>query len=450
MEIKTVITHLLQGDSRSTKVKKNVLGSFIVKGITIMISMILVPLTIDYVSSELYGIWLTLATIISWMTLFDMGLGNGLKNKVAECVARYDWDKARRYISTTYVFFTIVFSLLSFGAWFLFQYVNWTSFLNISEEYQLLLVDVMRIVVVFFCLSMIVKIQTVVLQALQLNALSSAFDAIGQLLLLAVIFMLTITTQPSLKYLALAISACPLAVNIIVSIWMYGYKYKQLCPSWKLAESTLIKDVANLGVKFFIIQIAAIILFQTINVILLNVADADTVTEYNVIYKYISIPMMATSMVVGPFWTAFTDAYTLSDYPWMKRAYYKLLKIFIICIVILTVLVFLSPIVFKLWIGNRVIIHSSMVIAIAVYIGIMMWNNIHSTLINGTGRIKLQLYCCILSTILIIPIALWLGHMFGPIGVVVSVSLLNLPGSLFLYIQIFKIINNRASGIWNK
>ena len=68
----------LKGDSRSAKVKKNILGSFVVKGISILVSLILVPLTIGYVSSELYGIWLTLASVISWVALFDLGFGKRL------------------------------------------------------------------------------------------------------------------------------------------------------------------------------------------------------------------------------------------------------------------------------------------------------------------------------------------------------------------------------------
>ena len=440
----------LKGDSRSAKVRKNIFGSFFVKGFSICVSLILVPLTIGYVSSELYGIWLTLATIISWVALFDLGFGNGLRNKVAACIALGDWKKARSYVSTAYAYFAIAFIPLSLIIYIGCPFINWCSFLNIDSEYQGLLVSVMRIVIIFFSLSMIVKIQSTVLQALQMNALSSGIDAIGQLLVLIVTYILTLTTRPSLVYLAYAISASPLVINLFASTWLYGHKYKQLRPSFKLIDKTLVKDILNLGLNFFVIQIAVLVLYQTINIIISNVAGPESVTEYNVVYKYISIPLMATSIIVAPFWSAFTDAYTIGDYTWMKRAYSKLLRVFFIMAAVVVLLVVFYPIAFKYWLGDKVEIHLVMVLVVAAYVLILMWNTLHSALINGTGLIRISLITSLFCTIINIPLALWLGHLYGAIGVVSSVSILNFLTASFAYIQINKIINNRAYGIWNK
>lgn len=440
----------LAGGGRSFKVKKNILASFIVKGFTILVSLMLVPLTIGYISSELYGIWLTLATIISWATLFDMGFGNGLKNKVAECIALNNWEKARQYISTAYIYFAFIFSLVSIFLYWGCPFVDWTNLLNISEDYQTLLIKVMRIIIVFFCISMVVKVQSTVLEALQMNALSSAINALGQLLLLIVTYILTVSTKPSLVYLALAISVCPLVANIIASIWIYGYKFKKLSPSLSFVDKRLVKDVVQLGVNFFILQIAALILYQTINVIISHVAGPESVTEYNVVFKYISIPMMAMTIITAPFWAAFTDAYTIRDFDWMKRAYKKLLLCYAVFVGVLILLLVLSPFAFRFWLGDKVEIHFPVIIVVTIYVGIMMWNNLHSTLINGTGILKLQLYNCIISTLVNIPLALLLGYHYGAVGVVATVAALSVPGVIILYIQIRKIINNSLQGIWAK
>lgn len=445
-----MISFSITGDNRSIKVKKNIVGSFLVKGLSILISLILVPLTIGYVNNELYGIWLTLATIISWVTLFDMGFGNGLKNKVAECVALDDWEKARRYISTAYVYFFVIFALVSLFIYWGCSFIDWTALLNVPDEYLPLLIKVMRIVIIFFCISMVVKVQNTVLDALQMNALSAAINATGQFLLLIVTVLLTIMTKPSLVYLAIAISVSPLVVNIVASIWMYGYKYRRLRPSLSLADKRMVKDVINLGLNFFILQIAALILYQTINVIISYIAGPESVTEYNVVFKYISIPMMVMSIVTAPFWAAFTDAYTTKDFEWMRRVYHKLLICYMGFIGVLIVLLMISPIAFKLWLGDKVIIHPSMCIAVTFYVSIMMWNNLHSTLINGIGLVKLQLYSCVVSTVLNIPLALLFGRLFGAYGVVTSVTALSIPGLFIMYIQINKILNNSAQGLWAK
>ena len=440
----------MKAELRSKTIKRNIFASFFIKGIVILISLVLIPLTIGYVSSELYGIWLTLATIISWAGLFDLGFANGLKNKVAESIAQDDWSKAQRQVSTAYFFFSVVFIPVCAFVYFGCSIVDWPKLLNVSSHYGLLLIDVIRLVIIFFGVNMIIKIQNVVLQALQLNALASFFDAIGQLLTLFGVWILTQTTAPSLLYLAVTISLCPIIVNLFASFWIYGIKFKKLRPSYKFVVRSYIGDILTLGVNFFVLQIAVLVLYQTMNIIISNVAGPDAVTEYNVIYKYMSVPLMCTSIISAPFWSAFTDAFTQKDYVWMKKAYHKLISIFFLLVMFVFILIIIYPFIFDLWLGNKVVIHFSMIIGVAVYVVIMMWNSVHSSLINGTGRIRLSLYMSIISTILNVPLALFLGKIYGALGVVTSVGLLNLIGVVQMRLQIIKILNNKANGIWGK
>ena len=78
-----IIKLIKQGSGRSVVVKKNIVGSLFVKGCSIVISLLIVPLTLGYVSSDLYGIWLTLSSIMMWLNFFDIGFTLGIKNKLA-------------------------------------------------------------------------------------------------------------------------------------------------------------------------------------------------------------------------------------------------------------------------------------------------------------------------------------------------------------------------------
>ena len=81
---------------------------------------------------------------------------------------------------------------------------------------------------------------------------------------------------------------------------------------------------------------------------------------------------------------------------------------------------------------------------------IIIWNSIHSALINGFGKITLMLYGALLSMIIDIPLAYVLGLCYGAQGVVLAVTILMLPGIIINPIQVNKIISNTARGIWNK
>ena len=75
--------NILGGSKRTSLLKKNIAASILIKGISILSSLLLVPLTLDYVNKELYGIWLTLSSIVVWINFFDIGLTLGLKNRLA-------------------------------------------------------------------------------------------------------------------------------------------------------------------------------------------------------------------------------------------------------------------------------------------------------------------------------------------------------------------------------
>ena len=66
---------------RTASVKKNILASILIKGISIFVSLLIVPITLGYVNSTLYGIWLTISSVMLWLNFFDVGLTLGLKNR---------------------------------------------------------------------------------------------------------------------------------------------------------------------------------------------------------------------------------------------------------------------------------------------------------------------------------------------------------------------------------
>ena len=91
------------GCTRSITVKKNIAGALVLKCISILISLQVVPLTIDYINPTKYGIWLTLSSIIAWLSYFDLGFAHGFRNRFAESKAKGDIKLAKEYISTTYI-----------------------------------------------------------------------------------------------------------------------------------------------------------------------------------------------------------------------------------------------------------------------------------------------------------------------------------------------------------
>lgn len=405
-------------------------------------------MTLGYVSSELYGIWLTLSSIMMWLNFFDIGFTLGLKNKLAEAIALGAWNRGKALVSTTYFMMILIFIPLCIILEFIIPFVNWPSFLNVNAIYNDEIIKTLYVLVACFCLQMIVNVLTAVIAAYQKVALSSAFPVIGNFMSLITIWMLTKLCPPSLMALAFAISAMPILVLLLASAILFHKRFKAVSPNIKSIDKTYIKDLFNLGAKFFLIQIQVVILYQCTNVLISNVSGPNEVTAYNIAYKYLGVAMMIYTIILSPLWPAFTDAYTKKDFIWMKNIYKKMIKLCFASAVALILMVLISPFVYQLWIGGKANIPLSMTCCVATYMLIHSWDTLQVQLINGIGAIKLQTYVTTIGLILHIPLSLCLGQYIGAIGVVISMIIINIIYSLFFTLQISKLLNQKAKGIW--
>lgn len=297
---------------------------------------------------------------------------------------------------------------------------------------------------------MIVNVLTAVIAAFQKVALSSAFPVLGNLLSLIAIFLLTKFCPPSLVALACTISILPILVIIIASFVLYSKKLKIVAPSIKTLNKSYIKELFGLGYKFFLIQIQVVVLYQSTNILISNVAGPNEVTYYNIAYKYLGIAMMIYTIFLSPLWPAFTDAYTKKDYTWMKNIYKKMSMVFLVSAMAVIVMMIISPFVYRIWIGEEVSIPITMTIAVGIYMIIHSWDSLQVNMINGIGTVKLQTYVTMVGLLIHIPLSFSLGEYLSAIGVVCSMILINILYSVVFTLQINKLLNNKANGIWTK
>lgn len=437
-------------DERTRLAKKNIALSFINKSVAILISLQLVPLTIHYINPSQYGIWLTLSSIVSWVAYFDMGFAHGFRNRFAEARAKGDLLLAQKYVSTTYLVLFIVFLAIFLFCFCLNHFLHWAEILNIDAAMDTEMSNIFIILIGFFCIQLILNVFSVLLLADQRPAFASMINTGGQFLALTIIYILTKTTEGSLTVLALVLSGTPCVSLLIISFFMYRKRYRQFVPTLKLVDFSLTKNIVGLGGKFFVIQISMLLIFQCVNIILSRIKGPDAVAEYNIAYKYFNVVYMIAIIILTPFWSAFTDAYTKQDFQWMKNVYYKLSKIWLFAVVGCIMLLVISPWVYPFWLQNAISIPFPLSIAMAVHILVLSRAGLYMQLINGTGKVYVQLLIYVSFSLISIPVMVWGCNQWGGVGVISAATLVFFVQSVFGHIQLRKIINNSATGIWNK
>lgn len=451
MKINSLKTFVAKGDSRSIQLKKNILGSMSIKGIGIVVSLLIVPMTIDYVNPIQYGIWLTLSSLLAWFSFFDIGLGLGLRNKFAESKAKKNIKLAQEYVSTAYAALSFSALLLLMVSLAVNSFIDWSLILNLPKEYDHELKRVFVVMISFFSLSLVASIITNVLIADQRTAFSSFISVIGQIIILCTIFILTKTVvDGSLITLAFVLSGIPQMTLIISSLILYRGRYKYAAPKLSAIKLKLIKDILGMGGKFFLITTSMLFIFQIINIVLTRELGPKSVTEYNIAYKYFNTAYMVLILILTPFWAAFTDAYTKGNYEWMYVKVRQLERLWIFMIPILIFMLLISPQIYKLWVGNQVSIPFSVSLSVMIYIASLSFANIYMYVLNGIGKVKIQLYIYLSFAIIAFPIMSFFCRHYGICGLLIIPTLVYIFQALILRIQTHKIIKQKSTGIWNK
>lgn len=436
-----------KGHERTLKAKKNIAISFVLKGVSIAIGFIIVPMTINYVNQAQYGVWLTLSSIISWFSFFDIGLGNGLKNKLAESNALKQYDRSVAYVSTTYAILTIISTILFILFLAANQFINWAKILNTPGND---LNDIALIIFGCFCVQFVVQIINTVLTAFHAPSKVSLINVAGQLVSVVIIYILTKNTTGSLIYLAIVLAGVPILIQFLAGVWYYNTDFKIVAPNFKKIDFKYLKDLLSIGGAFFIIQIGALILFQTDNIIITQLFGPGQVTVFNVSYKLFSVVIMIYSIFLTPFWSAYTDAYTKNDYDWMRNSFNKTRKLWALLSAGCVLIFFASPLVYKLWLHGKVDVPVSISLAMALYGIGYNWLAMHCYLLNGLGKIRIQLYVYIFSIFVNVPLAIFLARYFGVAGVTLSNVVIFIIMGAILWVQCNKILNKSATGIWDK
>jgi len=151
---------------------------------------------------------------------------------------------------------------------------------------------------------------------------------------------------------------------------------------------------------------------------------------------------MGFSLIVAPYWSAFTDAYIRKDFNWIRNVVKKTLKIWYFYAFIGILMLLFSPFIYNLWIKDRLSIPPLLSVSMLIFSLLISYGSIFVMFINGTGKVKLQTYFSLFSPLIFLGFAFVFTHIlkFGISGIVIATIISNLYGPIIAPIQFYKII----------
>lgn len=431
---------------------KNTAIMVFIKGCSILISLMSAPIMLHHVNRADYGVLLTLTSIVGWVGMMDIGLGNGLRNKLPEMLAKGDLQGAKKAVTSSYAALTMYVGLLISIFLVSSSYIDWRNVLNSPMSDAEEINGLAAVVFIAFCVQFLLGLIVSILYAYQMPAANSLISFVSQVVtFIALIVQVYIFKVSSVFQIGAVNCLIPPLIMLLATIFLFATKLREVAPTFKMIDFKYVSGILSLGVKFFILQIITIVIFQANSIIITRVVGPEAVVEYNMAFRYISVLTMFFNIMITPIWSATTDAYVRGDFAWIRKTLYLSRKICLIAIVGGILMTIFSKQVYTLWLGKGAIdISYTTTGLVCLYVSFEMLYKVYGTIINGTGKVFAQMVITGFIAICYVPLALLLGKILGLSGVLIANSAVFILNYLWSKVQCSKILNDTAYGFWGK
>lgn len=437
-------------DGRSKMLKSNILYSAILKVIGLITSLLVVTITLNYLNSELYGVWLTITSILYWFSFFDIGLGNGMRNYLTEAVSKGNYKEAQSYLSTTIIALTIIASIIAIVGFILLKLLNLNSVFNTNTISNTELQNVLFVAIGFTLILFVLKNIGYVFVALQKYALWDFINTLGNIIGLLIIFLLTKFTNGKLIYVVFAFTCTPAIIYILAAIPIFS-KYPEFRPTIQSFRKDFLSTIVGKGLGFFLIQITScLVIYGSSNLFITQFCGPESVTTYNIAYKFFNLLAIGYLVFISPMWNAYTDAYVKQDFNWIEKAFKSALKIWLFTEFAGIIMLIVSQYFYLFWVGKAVHVPFMVSLSVFLYISFFNLNNCVTYLLNGLNKIYIQIITSITATFIYLTIMFVLGKNMNIQEIVFYMSAAYGAMTAIHFYQCRKLIKQKATGIWNK
>ena len=437
--VKVFIQSYFEGNSRTNLLVKNVFSSLILRGLGTAINFLFVPLVINFVNAERYGIWLTLSSVLTWFTLLDIGFGNGLRNKFSEAVALDDIEEQRKLVHTTAAVLILISALIFTLNIIFTNQIKWDEFLGVDVSYRTELQQLVFLLISFFSLQFIFQIYNPIQYALQKPAMIARTILVGNALGLIGILYLREFSEPSLFNLGFVVMGSNVLSIFLFTAYFFIVQRRDLIQKIERPTLDTLGSIFSLGIKFFFLNIAYMVQFQTSNFLISKYFTPEKVTEFNIAFKLFSVASLIFGIILSPVWSSVTNAQVNNDYRWIKKLINKLLLIWGVIAIGSIIVLLIAPTIYNLWIGEIITIPFITSLGVLLIVLSNCFSEIFISVLNGMGKVNLQFYISIFVIIFFVPIAYYLSVelSYGIFGICMAIVITNVNGLIVAPYQVY-------------
>lgn len=418
--------------------EKSGIINMVIKPVSFIISILYTPLLLSFLGDEKYGLWDTLLSIINWINYFDVGIGNGLRNVLSKEIAEGKKDEAHKSVSTAYTILSIIAGSVLLVLIICVCLFDWNTIFSTKIEMR----PTLTITFVFICINFVLALSNILFHSLQQSENVSIRGCLVQLINLISLFILSFRFHNNLVVISILFGSSTLIVYLFNSIKIFKNN-SYLRPSFRFFDKTKIKQICNVGIKFFAIQIFNLMLFTVDNLLITHYFGAEILTPFSIANKVFNTLFSIFAAFMVPYWSRSTVAFAQLDYFWIRSSIKKTFSIFSLFFVgYLLLMLLFKPLTF-LWLHRELECESGIVPVMCVFFILHSFIGWETSFINGSGKINTQLITYAVIGIANIPLSIFLGVKMnmGTVGIRLATTLLLIIAVIVFGFDLIRIVS---------
>lgn len=395
------------------------------KVLGLSVTIVSIPLVLNSLGAERFGIWSTLASLVITLQFIDLGIGNGLINAVSEAHGRGDRAAIRRYFSSAVLALFGAALLLLLLTPLVVTQVGWTGLFKLTgplaqQEVAASITTFMICIALAMPLALLQRVQI----GLQQGFVASLWQCASNLISLGAIVIAT-QLQLGLPWLVAALLGAPvLAALLNLSVFLLRAA-PDLRPARRFVTAPAVKELLVTGSAFFVLQLAVAGVLYSDSIIIVYELGASAVAEYAVPERLFSIVSVLLATALGPLWPAYREAIFRGDLPWVRRTLRRSLNLAIgLSFAASLVLVLAGPWLMWHWVGAAVPANPALLWMLGLWKILESAGLALAMFLNGAGVVRLQVLTALImlaATVLIKP---WMVGELGIVGAPMTTALI--------------------------
>jgi len=396
------------------------LTSFASRGLAMLLLVLGVRLTAEYLGTTRFGVWATFASMAAMLSLLDLGVGNALVNRIAYAIAREDAAAVRRVATGGVGLLALIGLAASSVLLVLAVLLPWGALMQIGDASMAY--EARSTATVFAACFGINLVGTGLLRILAGQQRSHEANLLSALatLLACLALWIAASRHAGVPWLL----AATFGVQTVAGIAAGGLLLARGTIQMRDARVAMRRERPHLirtGSLFVILQLGTMLGWGGDSFVLALVKGASEVAVYAVALRLFQFASQPFAIMNGPLWAAYADAHARQDTAFIRQALGRSMMISVVGAATLsTVLVFAGPWLVSTWTRSAFEVPREVLLLFAIWTVFDAAGSAFGAYLNGCGIVKQQMFVVLLFCAIVLPLKVWLASSYGVAGLLTA------------------------------